>query len=326
MMALHDKTQWSLGDLDLMKKLSIELEADTIEIKDSSLLQKRKVVELQSLLLKSETKKDEISRFIRARKDPEFARIVKVRQLGPEHIENQQKLRKSMQSINDGLMKVEDQLNSLKAKVISSKSGKGSFKVPSIDSINRSTRALGIAINDKNETLDELIEKVEKMKLSQNKSRSISIQNQQLSQNKHEHQPDSRIVDKVLNDGKSRIQIINSLRSKNKDDNDKNEESDEDDEFYQFDTNSSPLSINDIPTAEAIRKKREEKSKPQNITPTKNNDNYQDNFSPGSRDNEEVSSRHHRQHSGGGSGMRQKAVNLPKHQSPIIASNYFAFK
>lgn len=51
-MALYDKSQWSLGDIELIKKLSVELEADTIELKDSSLSQKRKVVELQSLLLK----------------------------------------------------------------------------------------------------------------------------------------------------------------------------------------------------------------------------------------------------------------------------------
>lgn len=51
-MALYDKTQWSLGDLDLIKKLSVELEANTIDLKDSSLAQKRKAVELQSLLLK----------------------------------------------------------------------------------------------------------------------------------------------------------------------------------------------------------------------------------------------------------------------------------
>ena len=52
LMALYDKTQWSLGDIELIKKLSVELEADTIDLKDSSLSQKRKVVELQSLLLK----------------------------------------------------------------------------------------------------------------------------------------------------------------------------------------------------------------------------------------------------------------------------------
>lgn len=53
-MALYDKSQWSLGDIELIKKLSVDLEADTIELKDSSLSQKRKVVELQSLLLKGE--------------------------------------------------------------------------------------------------------------------------------------------------------------------------------------------------------------------------------------------------------------------------------
>lgn len=79
--------------------------------------QKRQAAELQSLMLKgepsslsvslrvkadvlistAETKREEAARFIRARSDPVFAKMVRVRQLGPEQVENQRKIRHSME-------------------------------------------------------------------------------------------------------------------------------------------------------------------------------------------------------------------------------------
>lgn len=41
----------------------------------------------------AETKREEAARFIRARCDPVFAKMVRVRQLGPEQVENQKKIR-----------------------------------------------------------------------------------------------------------------------------------------------------------------------------------------------------------------------------------------
>jgi hypothetical protein len=41
----------------------------------------------------AQTKREEAARFIRARSDPVFAQMVRVRQLGPEQVENQKKIR-----------------------------------------------------------------------------------------------------------------------------------------------------------------------------------------------------------------------------------------
>lgn len=41
----------------------------------------------------AETKREEAARFIRAKSDPAFAKMVRVRQLGPEQVENQKKIR-----------------------------------------------------------------------------------------------------------------------------------------------------------------------------------------------------------------------------------------
>jgi len=43
-------------------------------------------------------KREEVDRFLRAKDDKKFAEMIKVRTLGPEHTENQLKLRKSIQA------------------------------------------------------------------------------------------------------------------------------------------------------------------------------------------------------------------------------------
>ena len=43
-------------------------------------------------------KREEVDRFLRAKDDRKFAEMIKVRTLGPEHTENQLKLRKCIQA------------------------------------------------------------------------------------------------------------------------------------------------------------------------------------------------------------------------------------
>lgn len=44
----------------------------------------------------AETRREEITRFSRAKADPDFAKMLKVRTLGPEHAETQSQLRKQV--------------------------------------------------------------------------------------------------------------------------------------------------------------------------------------------------------------------------------------
>jgi hypothetical protein len=46
--------------------------------------------------LTAETKKEEIARFNKAKTDPEFAKMLKARTLGPEHLETQSQLRRDI--------------------------------------------------------------------------------------------------------------------------------------------------------------------------------------------------------------------------------------
>lgn len=48
-------------------------------------------------MFEADVKQEELSRWVRAKKDPNFAKTLKPRTLGPEHAENQIKLRKALQ-------------------------------------------------------------------------------------------------------------------------------------------------------------------------------------------------------------------------------------
>lgn len=112
-----DETAWSFGDLPRLTQ-SMEVLQQAIDgFEEDVRSRKRAATELQSQVLKgmfpelfcrafksfthassAETKREEAARFIRARKDPEFAKMVRVRQLGPEQQENQKKILGSQQA------------------------------------------------------------------------------------------------------------------------------------------------------------------------------------------------------------------------------------
>ena len=89
-------------------------------------------------------KREESARFIRARSDPEFRKMLKVRQLGPEQVENQKVLRQNsqvsspsrctgqahflLQHVYETIAKVEEQVAVLKAQIEEKKSGKQGLK------------------------------------------------------------------------------------------------------------------------------------------------------------------------------------------------------
>lgn len=51
---------------------------------------------LIELILSAKTRKEEIGRFNRAKDDKEFAKMLKARSLGPEHLEAQAQLRRAI--------------------------------------------------------------------------------------------------------------------------------------------------------------------------------------------------------------------------------------
>lgn len=104
---LSDETMWTFGELDTKSKLTAGLASMTEVLSKETRTLKMKVKEIQSQQLKVDVKREEIARFIRARNDPSFSRLVRVKQLGPEYAENQSKLRRATMTIREGIEDLE---------------------------------------------------------------------------------------------------------------------------------------------------------------------------------------------------------------------------
>ncbi|CED85606.1 Nuclear pore complex, Nup214/CAN component [Phaffia rhodozyma] len=163
---LQSQTTWTLGDIRSFSKLIKEKEKDTSSLKDESEEMKRTIGELQSYLLKADTKLEEVARFLRARDDPDFAKMVRIRQLGPEHLENQQRLRKTTQTVRDRIGQLENHLDILRKEVIREKNGRASMKAPTLDSISRTIRNITAAVREKAFEIEDLSLRLHVLQLS----------------------------------------------------------------------------------------------------------------------------------------------------------------
>ena len=104
----------------------------------------------------AKAKTEEINRYLKARNDPAIAKLVKVRQLGPEQLENQYKIRHSQESVREAIDELEHVISTLKDKVIERKLGRTPLKAPSLDSIHRAMRNITNALRIKALELDDL--------------------------------------------------------------------------------------------------------------------------------------------------------------------------
>ncbi|BGP58371.1 hypothetical protein JCM8202_001872 [Rhodotorula sphaerocarpa] len=155
-------SDWSFGDVDKLKQLTREAAPGVEALHAAALAQKRRIAELQSQLLKGETKREEAARFLRARSDPAFAKLVRVRQLGPEQTENQRKIRLQVEAVRSKIEQLEEHLLSLKKQLAKEKLGQSALQAPSLDSIQRAMRNITIAAAEKGLELDELTSKLER--------------------------------------------------------------------------------------------------------------------------------------------------------------------
>ena len=151
-----DDRKWALGDLAQLGEATKLVGPKTAGAVAEAQALQRQAAELQSLLLKAETKREEAARFIRARSDPVFAKLVRVRQLGPEQVEYQKNIRLQVEGVRARIEQVEEHLVGVKDKVRQDRQGKTAFKAPSLDSVNRAVRNITSAVKDKASELDDL--------------------------------------------------------------------------------------------------------------------------------------------------------------------------
>ncbi|GAA5902104.1 uncharacterized protein JCM6883_001299 [Sporobolomyces salmoneus] len=160
-----DDRNWSLGDLKRLQEITREIRPSVEALHGEAVKQKQKTAELQSQMLKAETKKEEAARFVRAKNDPAFAKMIRIRQLGPEQIENQRKIRLQMEAVRSRVEQLEEHLMALKGKVNEDQKGRSSFKAPSLDSVNRAVRNITVAVSEKTFELDQLAQRLDQVRL-----------------------------------------------------------------------------------------------------------------------------------------------------------------
>ncbi|KAJ7337485.1 hypothetical protein DFH08DRAFT_705468, partial [Mycena albidolilacea] len=94
---LGNRAKWALVDAAQFGQIMRLYEQDLTDLKEERSQRQKLLWELQSNLLKAGTHREEISRFLKAQHDNDFARMLKARTLGPEHLETQTHLRRGIQ-------------------------------------------------------------------------------------------------------------------------------------------------------------------------------------------------------------------------------------
>ncbi|KAH9057852.1 hypothetical protein EDB87DRAFT_1792581 [Lactarius vividus] len=121
--------------------------------------------ELEIGVLKAKTRKEEITRFDKAGSDVEFGKMLKSRFLSPEQMELQTQLRRNIRSIQDRVTKMEDHLQASKKKLNEFKTARPSIKPPSLDTVNRTSRNIDLAIRQQTVDVSALSARVAKLNL-----------------------------------------------------------------------------------------------------------------------------------------------------------------
>ncbi|OSC99961.1 hypothetical protein PYCCODRAFT_746796 [Trametes coccinea BRFM310] len=163
---LTDPTKWLLGDLPQFKQLMKEVERELGKWQKEKAVLISHIRELESDMLKATTRKEEIARFSRASQDAEFARMLKARTLSPEYLEMQAQLRREIRTIRGRVQQLEDHIQASKKKLNSLKNGKPTLKPPSLDTINRTYRNIDLAIEQEEEDVSRLADRVAQLDLT----------------------------------------------------------------------------------------------------------------------------------------------------------------
>ncbi|KAJ7650651.1 hypothetical protein FB45DRAFT_819946 [Roridomyces roridus] len=164
---LSDKAKWALPDALQFGKTMRVYERDLEDLKEDRLQRQKLIRELQSNLLKAGTRREEIGRFLKAQHDNDFAKMLKSRTLGPEHLETQTQLRRSIRAMQDRIQKLEAHLQESKKRLSRANSGNPGLRAPTLDTLNRTFRNMDIALDNQTNDVDRLAARIAKIDMKE---------------------------------------------------------------------------------------------------------------------------------------------------------------
>ncbi|KAH9931960.1 uncharacterized protein B0H18DRAFT_988905 [Fomitopsis serialis] len=153
---LDEANNWRISDLPRLEQLMFIAEKDLAHVQDQLQSYISAIRDMESQLLKASTRKEEVIRFDKVSKDPEFARMLKVRTLGPEHLEAQSQLRREIRAVRERLQQLEGHMQEAKKKLAYMKSGKAALRPPSLSLINGTCNHLEEAIEQNEDAVADL--------------------------------------------------------------------------------------------------------------------------------------------------------------------------
>ncbi|KAF7327488.1 hypothetical protein MKEN_00327400 [Mycena kentingensis (nom. inval.)] len=167
---LGERSKWSLADAVLFGQTMRLYEQDLEDLKETRTHFDKQIRELESNLLKAGTRREEIGRFLKAQNDADFAKMVKVRTLGPEHLETQTQLRRSIRTIQDRVQKLESHLQESKKRLNRASAGNPGLRAPTLDTLNRTFRNMDLALETQTNDVEQLVARVAKLRVIQPKT------------------------------------------------------------------------------------------------------------------------------------------------------------
>jgi len=171
---LAEPSTWAVSDLHELARVMKGLEKDIAELTEMKAQRLKSIRELESSLLRATMRKEEIIRFNKASTDAEFTKLLKSRTLGPEHLETQTQLRRSIRVIRDRVQTLEEHLQAAKKRLNQYKVGKPTVRAPSLDTINRTYRNIDLAVSQQAHDIAQLTTRVSKLKIDESRRKSAS--------------------------------------------------------------------------------------------------------------------------------------------------------
>ncbi|KAJ6577346.1 hypothetical protein B0H19DRAFT_1019727 [Mycena capillaripes] len=162
---LGNRAKWALADAVQFGQTMRLYEQDLADLKEERAQNGKLLRELQSNLLKAGTRREEIGRFLKAQHDNDFAKMLKARTLGPEHLETQTHLRRSIRAIQDRIQKLESHLQDSKKRLSRATSGNPGLRAPTLDTLNRTFRNMDIALDNQTSDVEKLTARVAKLNM-----------------------------------------------------------------------------------------------------------------------------------------------------------------